>query len=103
MLEVEDVLEKLYILEKTARWFQRHVLPVNEQTLANIANDVHTVLVDMERRDSSGEQRDYPRHVVGAYAGRAACGRCDFQSICHADMFGLDREAILSIDYKEKE
>jgi hypothetical protein len=103
MLEWEDVQEKLYILENTNKWFARHVLPVNETALAQVGNDVYKVLVDMERKDSTKAMYDYPRHVVGSFAGSQACSKCSFQSICHADMFGLDREAILSLDYKEKE
>jgi hypothetical protein len=95
-----DVQDKLAILKLTPdRFFQRHYILANEVAIQNAYDDTRDALDVLAHAEDMGE---YPRHVLGGYAGSAACGKCSYQSLCFADMTGMNREQVL-FDYVQRE
>jgi hypothetical protein len=95
-----DVQDKLSILKLTPdRFFQRHYILANEFAMNNAYTDTHDALMTLENAEVQGE---FPRHVLGGYAGSAACGKCSYQSLCFGDMVGMNRDQLL-FDYVERE
>ena len=99
MLNVPEVQDKLTILKLTPdRYFQRHYILANEIAMLNAYEDTHDALFVLEAAEIMGE---FPRHVLGGYAGSAACAKCPYQSLCFGDMVGLNREQVMH-DYVER-
>jgi hypothetical protein len=95
----QDVIDRLTILSTTAdKFFQRHWLLINEEAVTEAVRDTHRILADMDEAETDGT---YPRHVVGKHGGSMSCGRCEFQSICHAELLGMRTDVVL-LDYIER-
>jgi len=100
MLNDPAVQDKLTILKLTPdKFFQRHYIMANEKAMLSAYDDTRAALDVLAEAELMAT---YPRHVLGGYAGSAACGNCSYQSICFADMTGLNREMVLH-DYTERE
>lgn len=94
-----DVIARLSILNNTAdKFFQRHYLLVNDHAVKQMLDDVEGVLLNMEDAEALST---YPRHVIGNHGGSQACARCPYQTICHADLLGMNTDIVL-LDYIEK-
>jgi hypothetical protein len=84
----EDVRDKLRILALTKdRYFQRHFILANDEAVEQAVTDTATAL-DILMNAEHTEQ--YPRHVLSGGTGYAACGKCEFQGICHTEMLGMN-------------
>jgi hypothetical protein len=85
-----DVQDRLAILRGTpSKFYQRHWLASNYTAVVHTVLDLEAQLDELERNYSTDE---WPRHVLPAWAGSAACNRCEFQGICHADLMGISAE-----------
>ncbi len=99
MEDQEDVKARLSIIQNTAdKFFQRHWLIVPDTAVEQALDDTSMVLTDMDIAEDGGL---YPRHVVGAYAGTQSCNRCEYQTICHAELMGMNTDVVL-LDYIER-
>lgn len=94
MLDHEDVKDKLNILRIAPdRYFQRHFLIAPDHAIAQCLADTEAVLDQMQAAEENGGP--FPRHVLGAFAGSAACSNCDFQPLCHGDLLGANTDIIM--------
>lgn len=90
MMKDPDVLDKLKILRLTPnRYFQRHYITANPDAIDAAVNDTLMALRELEAAEIWDQ---YPRHVLGSYAGSAACSRCAFQPICFSEMMGINSD-----------
>ncbi len=92
-----DVQDKLNILMHTPnKYFQRHYIMVPLSTLYQALEDTEAVLDELAKKETLGGP--YPRHVLSKGTGYASCNNCDYQSICHADLLGINRDMV-ALDY----
>jgi hypothetical protein len=95
-----DVQDKLSILKLTPdRYFQRHELQASDHAVKQAVADAHMVL---EQLAAAEQYEQYPRHVLSKGTGYTACDKCEFQSLCAADLSGIDREPFM-LDYVTRE
>lgn len=100
MLEMPDVQEKLTILKLTPnKFFQRHYIMLNETAVQEAYDDTRAALDVLANAEDMGT---YPRHVQAGHAATSSCGKCAYQSICFADMTGMNRDVVL-LDYVTRE
>lgn len=100
METMEDVQDKLMILRHTPnRYFQRHFLMVPDEAVEQAMADTEAVLDELAAKEEN--DGPWPRHVISKGGGYMSCGKCDYQPICHADLLGINRDAVL-LDYIER-
>lgn len=94
-----NVQDRLKILKLTPnKYFQRHYIMANEHAIKQALADTEMALTTLEQAE---ETSCYPRNVVGGFAGSASCQRCEYQSLCHADFLGINRDMV-ALDYVER-
>ncbi len=94
-----DVQEKLKILNLTPnRYFQRHYITANETAIDEAYWDTY---MELQKLNESERTHTYPRHVLGGYAGSAACARCPYQPLCFSEMMGINTD-VVALDYIER-
>jgi hypothetical protein len=75
-----------------------HFLPINRSAVERAVEDTKLVLDEMRWAEAHNR---YPRHVLSGFGGASACGRCEYQPLCHAELLGINAEPLL-LDYEEK-
>jgi hypothetical protein len=86
-----DVIEKLKILRLAPdRFFQRHFLPISHSAVEEAVRSTKAVISEMSRKEYDRGPLTLPRHVLPKHAGTQSCGSCAYQSICHAELLGIE-------------
>lgn len=97
-----DVEEKLKILMHAPdRFFQRHFLPVNQASVDAAVADIEAVLREMSDKEHGRPGGTYPRNVMSSGAGYQSCRSCEFQTLCHSEMMGIEVDVAV-LGYRER-
>jgi len=104
MLEDPEVQARLTVLRHAPdKYFQRHYIMAPDDALEAAVRDTQAVLEEMSRKEAGRTGVGvYPRNVMAGWAGSASCARCEFQSLCHAELLGMNTDLAL-LGYKERE
>ena len=97
-----DVKDKLKILKHAPdRFFQRHWLPVNQAAVDQAVADTEAVLAEMSAKEHGRANPTYPRHVISKGAGYQSCNFCEYQSLCHSELMGIEVDLEV-LGYRER-
>lgn len=89
--DYEDYLVSLKA--RTENFFRRIQLPISPQMIREVGSDFRATAVEIQRRGGNAKERSMGRH----------CSWCDYQSICLAELRGVEVDFILKKEYTEKE
>lgn len=102
--EAPDLLDdpehrmRLAELRDENRFFYRDVVPVSDTMLEHGLDDVEAQIV---RLATSESRESYPRQVH--LSGYRACDRCEFESLCRADLLGWDIDRVVREEYEPRD
>lgn len=97
-----DLADKLTILKHGPdRYFQRHYIMTSPEAVRQAVKDLDATLSAMSDKEHGRGKTTYPRTVMGAGSGYQSCNSCEFQTICHTELMGIEVD-IDVLGYRER-
>lgn len=82
------------------RFFWEDRLTPSDDQVAEVLGDV---IGTLEFLEMSRTQNIWPRVILNDLAGVQACGKCEFNRICHTQMLGWNVEMVLADEYEPRD
>lgn len=79
--------------DRLSTWFKRVFMPINKDAMAQLVEETKVTGREMIRKAGVDKTRSISKD----------CSWCDYERLCHAELFGLDADSIRQREYRIKE